>query len=195
MAIASVPCIPAMRERRGDTGKQVLPEGIGLSEVTPVQFSGQIAFLLRNGLKHVKYAQAYSETGWFPFRFGVTNIGPVAIVDTPDVAFNPVTRRLEAAVSHRKGGGPGPTGTMKVNLYSIAPAQLAAGSTDWAFRGNADSVSGDVWQVGRLQSSRQCGRRRDRPAIPPRLGRRLYGARRPSSRSRGHWKHRPFATT
>ena len=83
--------------------EQALPEGIGLREVTPAQFSGQIAFLLRNGLRNVKYAQAYSETGWFPFRFGITNIGPAGIVDTPDIAFNPVTRRLEAVV-------PGPRG-------------------------------------------------------------------------------------
>lgn len=115
--------------------EQVLPKGIGLSEVTPVQFSGQIAFLLRNGLRNVHYAQAYSATGWFPFRFGISNIGPVGIVDTPDIAFNPVTRRLEAAVSHRKGGGPGPTGAMKVNLYSIAQSEMAAGRTDWRFEG------------------------------------------------------------
>ena len=115
--------------------EQALPEGIGLSEVTPVQFDDQIAFLLRNGLRNVRYAQAYSETGWFPFRLGISNIGPVGIVDTPDVVFNPVTERLEAAVSHRKGGGPGPKGAMKVNLYSIAPAELAAGKTDWHFEG------------------------------------------------------------
>jgi hypothetical protein len=115
--------------------EQALPKGIGLSEVTPVHFDGQIAFLLRNGLRNVQYAQAYSETGWFPFRFGISNIGPVGIVDTPDIAFNPVTRQLEAAVSHRKGGGPGPTGVMKVNLYSIAPSEMAAGRTDWRFEG------------------------------------------------------------
>jgi len=115
--------------------EQALPEGIGLSEVTPVQFDGKIAFLLRNGLKEVRYAQAYSKTGWFPFRFGVSNIGPVEVVDTPDIAYNPATRRLEAAVSHRKGGGPGPKGPMKVNLYSIATSEMAAGRTHWRFEG------------------------------------------------------------
>ncbi|MBN1341500.1 MAG: exo-alpha-sialidase [Phycisphaerae bacterium] len=114
---------------------QALPEGIGLSEITPVQFDRKIAFLLRNGLKNTRYAQAYSQTGWFPFRFDITNIGPVQIVDTPDIAYNPATRRLEAAVSHRGGTGPGPKGSMKINLYAIAPSDMKAGSANWRFEG------------------------------------------------------------
>ncbi len=115
--------------------EQPVPEGIGLSEVTPLQFDGGLVFLLRNGLRDTRYAQAYSASGWFPLRFGISSIGPVEVVDTPDVAYNPVTRRLEAAVSHRKGGGPGPKGRMKVNLYSIAPSEIRAGSTQWRFEG------------------------------------------------------------
>ena len=115
--------------------EQALPEGIGLSEVTPLQFEGHLAFFLRNGLKNICYAQGYSETGWFPFTFAVSNVGPVGVVDSPDVAYNPRTQRLEAAVSDRKGSGPAPGDGTKVNLYSIAPSDLAVGATDWRFEG------------------------------------------------------------
>jgi len=115
--------------------EQVLPDGIRLSEVTPLQFDGKIAFFLRNGLRETNYGQGFSATGWFPFTFALSNVGPVGIVDTPDVAYNPVTQRLEAAASHRHGRGPGPGGRMKVNLYSITPEKLAAGNTDWRFDG------------------------------------------------------------
>ena len=90
---------------------------------------------LRNGLRNTRFGQGYSDTGWFPFEFALSNVGPVGLVDTPDVNYNPVTGRLEAAAPHRLGGGPGPQGKMKVNLYSIAHADLAAGSTEWRYDG------------------------------------------------------------
>ncbi len=115
--------------------EQALPEGLRLSEVTPVQFGGQMAFFLRNGIRDTCYGQGHSKTGWFPFDFAVSNVGPVGIVDTPDIIHNPVTGRLEAVASHRRGLGPGPKGAMKLNLYSIAVAELAKGSTDWRHDG------------------------------------------------------------
>jgi len=115
--------------------EQEVPKGIGLSEVTPVQFDGKVAFFLRNGLHNTCYAQGYSATGWFPFRFAITNVGPVQTVDTPDIAYNPTTGRLRAAVSHRRGRGPGPKGKMKVNLYSISPGAMAKGESDWRYEG------------------------------------------------------------
>ncbi len=72
-----------------------------------------------NGFKNVRYSQGYSETGWFPFRFARSNVTSKGIVDTPDINYNPVSRRLEVAVPHRDGDDPGPAGGMKVNLYSI----------------------------------------------------------------------------
>lgn len=115
--------------------EQALPDGLRLGEVTPLRFEGKTAFFLRNGRKDVRYGQGYSETGWFPFRFALSNIGSKGIVDTPDINYNPVSRRLEAAVPHRGGDGPGPTGGMKVNLYSISHDALAQGETDWQFDG------------------------------------------------------------
>lgn len=114
---------------------QPLPDGLRLSEVTAIQFEGQIAFFLRNGLKKTHFGQGYSAAGWFPFQFACSNIGPVEIVDTPDIQLNPRTKRLEAGVPFRRGNGPGPKGRMKVNLYSIAVDELAAGSTEWRYDG------------------------------------------------------------
>jgi len=115
--------------------QQELPDGLRLSEITPVQFDGKIAFFLRNGLKDKRFGQGYSASGWFPFQFALSNVGPVKLMDTPDVNYNPVTRRLEAAAPHRDGTGPGPQGGMKVNLYSIAPADLAKNSSEWRYEG------------------------------------------------------------
>jgi len=115
--------------------EQALPDGLRLSEVTPIRSEGKTALFLRNGYRKSQYGQAYSDTGWFPFHFALSNIRSEGIVDTPDINYNPVTRRLEVAAPHRDGGGPGPTGGMKVNLYSIAHEALARGATDWQFDG------------------------------------------------------------
>jgi len=114
---------------------QPLPDGLRLSEVTAIQFEGQIAFFLRNGLKKTHFGQGYSASGWFPFQFACSDIGPVEIIDTPDIQFNPQTKRLEAGAPFRRGNGPGPKGRMKVNLYSMAVDELAAGSTNWRYDG------------------------------------------------------------
>ena len=65
--------------------------------------------------------------------------------DTAEVIFNPVTERIEMLQSHRWGGGPGRTGTRiekdpdaeisSLNLWSIDPDALLAGSADWRFDG------------------------------------------------------------
>lgn len=122
----------------GETWKhesQALPDGLRLSEVTPVHTHGRMAFFLRNGLNDTRFGQGYSRTGWFPFHFDLSNVGPVALVDTPDINYNPVTGRFEVAAPHRRGEGPGPVGRMKVNLYSMDPDDLAQGSTDWRYDG------------------------------------------------------------
>ncbi|MEQ9455518.1 MAG: hypothetical protein RLN76_13110 [Phycisphaeraceae bacterium] len=65
--------------------------------------------------------------------------------DTAEVIFNPVSKRLEMLQSHRWGGGPGRTGQQlaenaeneisSLNLWSINPDDLLAGSADWRFDG------------------------------------------------------------
>ena len=115
--------------------EQALPDGLRLSEVTAVRFEGKTALFLRNGLKNTRYGQGYSETGWFPFQLALSNVRSEGYVDTPDINYNPVTRELEAVVSHRSGDGPGPTGGMKLNLYSTTPEALAHGEMRWHFDG------------------------------------------------------------
>jgi|GEM_PF-1340585 len=56
--------------------------------------------------------------------------------DTVDLALNPVTGRLEAVVTNRTGGEPGKEHDPKyqtLNLWSIDPAELLAGSAEWRF--------------------------------------------------------------
>jgi hypothetical protein len=55
------------------------------------------------------------------------------IMDTPDVIFNPLTQRYEAAVTnrtYRHSGIP-----MEMQLWSISPDEWAAGSNTWRFEG------------------------------------------------------------
>ena len=112
--------------------EQKLPDGLYINEITPLQFQDRMAFFFRNGIRGTCYGQGFSSTGWFPFQFAVTEVGPVDITDTPDLIFNPVTDRLEAAATFRnhKPGKP-----MELRLYSIAPDDLARGSSDWRFEG------------------------------------------------------------
>lgn len=63
--------------------------------------------------------------------------------DTADVIFNPVSKRIECIQSHRWGGGGPLTGKTiaqseekqmnTLNLWSIAPEELLAGSAVWRF--------------------------------------------------------------
>ncbi len=63
--------------------------------------------------------------------------------DTAEVIYNPLTRRIECVQSHRRGGGEGRTGKIDdrdparrintLNLWSIDPDELLAGSSVWRF--------------------------------------------------------------
>jgi sialidase-1 len=113
--------------------EQPLPEGLYINEITPWQMDdGALAFFFRNGIRRAYYGQGYSKTGWFPFDFDVTNVGPVDVTDTPDLVYNPVSRRLEAAASVRHHFSDKP---MELQLWSIDPASLAQGSHAWRFDG------------------------------------------------------------
>ena len=81
------------------------------------------------------YAQAFSKTGWFPFNFAFTNVEAQWVMDTPDLIFNPVTKRFEAIVDHRYGAGPGPKKKQKMNIYSMGEAELFSGKTEWRYEG------------------------------------------------------------
>ena len=84
------------------------------------------------------YAQLWSETGWHPLMAKHTTIrvaGKRGRQDTLDIDFNPVTKRIEAAVPARSGGGEGRfhAKEMSLNLWSIDPSELFAGSAQWRF--------------------------------------------------------------
>ncbi len=113
--------------------EQAIPEGVTLSEITPLQHDGKLVFFLRNGILRSYYAQAYSGSGWFPFDFAVTNVSSMNYMDTPDVIFNPVTQRYEAAVTNRTFRNSGIP--MEMQLWSISPDEWAAGSATWRFEG------------------------------------------------------------
>lgn len=111
--------------------EQALPEGLYLSEVTPLPFGeGELAFFFRNGIRGSRYGQGYAADGWFPFQFTITDIGPVDLMDTPDLVHNPVTGRLEAIAPFRNFKAP-----IELRLYSIDPHALARGSSSWRFDG------------------------------------------------------------
>ena len=111
--------------------EQKLPEGIYLNEITPVSYGGgKVMFFLRQGGHDRHYAQGYSETGWFPFQFSTTNVGPTKVMDTPDVIYNPQNERLEAVAPFRLLDQP-----MELRLYSIGAKALADGASDWRYDG------------------------------------------------------------
>jgi hypothetical protein len=82
------------------------------------------------------YYQYWSDPDWTTFQKQQTTI-LAGERDTTDVKFNPVSRRIEAVVTNRMGGGPGheADNCMTINLWSIAPDALLAGSGEWRFDG------------------------------------------------------------
>jgi putative heme-binding domain-containing protein len=82
------------------------------------------------------YYHYWSDPDWTTFQKQATNI-LAGERDTTDVKFNPVSKRFEAVVTNRMGGGPGheADNCMTINLWSIAPDALLAGSGEWRFDG------------------------------------------------------------
>ncbi len=84
------------------------------------------------------YAQLWSESGWHPLEAKHSTIrvaGKRGRQDTLDIDYNPVTERIEAAVPARAGSGAGKPypAQMSINLWSIDPNDLFAGSAEWRF--------------------------------------------------------------
>lgn len=118
--------------------EQTIPEEFIFSELTPLEWEGKMVFLNRNPENTVAgpYVQCASSTGWFPFDIRSSGIEHGRLADTPDLVFNPISERFEAAVSMRFGiNADGPSGHAKVNLYSIDPDDLFAGKANWRFDG------------------------------------------------------------
>ena len=96
------------------------------------------------------YVQLWSRSGWFPLQAQVTTmrttdreVGQGMMhsgygLDTVDLSFNPVTERLEVVATNRSGGGEGRyhAAQFSLNLWSIDPEELLAGSAAWRFEGS-----------------------------------------------------------
>jgi hypothetical protein len=82
------------------------------------------------------YYQYWFDEGMTTFQKKPTNI-VAGERDTTDVKYNPVSRRIEALVTNRFGGGPGleQDNCMTLNLWSITPEVLLAGGSEWRFDG------------------------------------------------------------
>ena len=89
--------------------------------------------------KTTGYLQYWSKPGWFPVKGTFTNIRPTGSEgrDTVDLSFNPVTERFEVVASDREGGGIDGRRHVpqSLNLWSIDPDALLAGSAEWRFEG------------------------------------------------------------
>ena len=85
------------------------------------------------------YLQYWSESGWFPVKGEYTNMRPTPSEgrDTVDLSFNPVTERFEVVASDREGGGIDGRRHVpqSLNLWSIDPDALLAGSAEWRYEG------------------------------------------------------------
>ena len=114
-------------------------------EPTAFYHDGHFIFLSRNhtlpltGHEGIRSTQRpvmmVSATGWFPMEHqALTNISSYRWPDTTDVDFNPVTKRYEAVVTNRSGGGPESERNEKneqtVNLWSLSRGDLRAGRAD-----------------------------------------------------------------
>ena len=132
-------------------------------EPTALLHDGGLFFLSRNMDTRTRLPiQAYSQSGWFPLDYVKVNdlnnpsLGQDRFPDTPDLIYNPVSKRIESVLCNRAGGPPGnpPAKIKSLLLYSIDPVAFRAGSTDWRFEGtllvqeNAD---------GRADGMQPCG--------------------------------------
>lgn len=104
------------------------------------------------------YGQFWSDNGRLPVSSALTNIkatdavsemAPLAGLiksagfgpwsqDTPELIYNPVSKRIEAVVTNRCGGGQGNEQDRTVctlNLWSINPQELLSGGSEWTFEG------------------------------------------------------------
>ena len=93
------------------------------------------------------YIQHWSKSGWFPLQSRLTNMRCTDRkkerkagkgLDTVDLSFNPVTKRLEVLATDRMGGGIDArrwSVSFSLNLWSIDPEALLAGSAEWRFEG------------------------------------------------------------
>ena len=119
----------------GETWKEeAVHTGEPLQEPAGTVVFGKLVLMPRHDRE--RWTQFWSDGEWLPLQSTRTNITP-GERDTTDIAYNPVSKRIEAIVTNRIGGGPGSESDncMTINLWSIAPADLMSGKGDWRFDG------------------------------------------------------------
>ncbi len=92
---------------------------------------------VKSALTNIKTTDAFAEMIPIAGRIKSVGFGPWS-QDTPDIIYNPVSKRIEAVVTNRMGGGLGRESDRSVctlNLWSIDPEQLLSGSSVWRFEG------------------------------------------------------------
>jgi len=149
---------------RGETWRETVeayPDWVAPVEPTPMMHGDALVILARchgdesfePATRTWRYVQLVSRDGSLPLTPALTNIrttdvrdevnmkgagyGPFS-QDTAEIAYNPVTKRIEAVCTNRCGGGQGrehDSIRMTLNLWSIDPAELLSGSSDWRFEG------------------------------------------------------------
>lgn len=136
--------------------KQDLPEFASCVEPTMANYNGALIVVGRcHGPQSLDpderlwhYVQLVSRDGKEPFAAELTTITATDVEgrawhgpwtqDTVDLAFNPVSGRIEVVATNRNGGGPPNEHAiqgMSLNLWSIDPDALLGGSSDWRFEG------------------------------------------------------------
>ncbi len=134
-------------------------------EPTAIRYQDALIILARShgsfdqATRTWRYVQLVSRDGVEPMKAQYTNIPTSDVMhlwpdgeppygalkglgpwsqDTTSLIFNPFTRRIEAVVTNRTGGGPDHLNDhehMTLNLWSIDPQALLAGSNEWRFEG------------------------------------------------------------
>jgi len=118
---------------QGLTWKEdIVHTGEPLQEPDGTVCRGKLVLMPRHNRQ--RWTQFWSEDDWLPLKNARTNITP-GERDTTDVIYNPLSKRIEAIVTNRIGGGPGQEDDnyMTINLWTIPPDELTAGKSEWRF--------------------------------------------------------------